>query len=269
MAEMAHDPPEIGLVRLVSLERLGGVQAFFTGRAGGVSQRWAGGLNWSVSVGDDAAAVAENRRRALAIIGLLPEQAVMGGLVHGDRVVVVDGTEPIGPDGVRAVPQCDGLVTDRRGLALVITAADCVPICLFDPVKQVVGAVHAGWRGTVAGIGAQAVRLMQRRFGSNPASIHAAIGPSIGPCCYEVDEQVAVPVRRYYGSASDRMMHPSREPSRHMLDLWAANREDLARTGVRNVAITGECTSCSVDRLFSHRAESGKAGRGAAVIALI
>lgn len=256
----------IDVLHMATLEAAGGVAAIFTGRRGGASTRWQGGLNWSYSTGDDRGHVAENRRRTLQFLGLPMERAVMAGLVHGNRVVAVTGEEPPGPDTVRVVPDCDGLLTNQPGLALVVTAADCVPVFLYDPVHRAVGAVHAGWRGTVGGICAVAVAAMAREYGSRPAEIHAAVGPSIGPCCYEVDDQVAGPLRDYYGELADRCLTP--HGPKYLLDLWEANRQDLLRAGVQHVEISGACTACGVDRLFSHRAEAGTAGRGAAVIAL-
>lgn len=264
-----QDHDGIETVHLAPLEAAGGVTAFFTGRRGGVSARWDGGLNWSYSTGDDRTHVAENRRRTLALLGLTPEQAVMAGLVHGSRVVAVTGAEPPGQDAVRVVPDCDGLITDRPGLALVVTAADCVPVYLYDPVRRAVGAVHAGWRGTVAGICAGAVSAMEKTYGCRPAEIIAAVGPSIGPCCYEVDDAVADPLKAYYGAAAASCLQPvAGQAGKYMLDLWEANRQDLLRAGVHSAHIAGQCTACQVDRLFSHRAEAGTAGRGAAVIAL-
>lgn len=283
----------VDVVHMAELEAAGGVAAFFTGRRGGVSTRWDGGLNWSISIGDEPAQVAENRRRTLEILGLTPERALIAGLVHGNRVVAVTGADvatvaepalgdacapaapgpgaPAGPSPApRVIPDCDALITDEPGLALIVTAADCVPVFLYDPVRRAVGAVHAGWRGTVAGICAQAVAAMERTYGSRPADILAAVGPSIGPCCYEVDDVVADPLKAYYGVASTQCLTPvPGKESKYMLDLWEANRQDLLRAGVRRVQISGECTSCGVGRLFSHRAEAGTAGRGAAVIALI
>lgn len=257
-------------LHLTELEALGGVGALFTGRLGGVSPRWEGGLNWSRSVGDEAVHVQENRRRSLALLGLPVEAAVMAGLVHGDRVVAVTG-DMLGrqPGEVALVEDCDALITDQQGLALIVTAADCVPVYLYDPVRRVVGAVHAGWRGTVAGIAGKALKAMVERYGCRPADIHAAVGPSIGPCCYEVDEAVAGPLRQYYGAGAAALLLPGKAPGKYQLDLWEANRLDLVNAGAGRVSLSGECTACKVDRLFSHRAEAGRAGRGAALIALL
>lgn len=270
MAEVARWQTQGGIeaLRMTFLERAGGVRACFTGRGGGVSSRWNGGLNWSYSVGDDSDSVAENRRRTLLLLGLSPAQAVMAGLVHGDRVVAVTGDEPPGRDGVRAVPDCDALITDQPDVALVVTAADCVPVFLYDPVRRSVGIAHAGWRGTVGGIAGKTVQAMVRTYGCNPAEMLAVVGPSIGPCCYEVGDQVADPLRAQYGEAAESLLKPGSAPGKYLLDLWEANRFDLSRAGLTSAAVSGECSACGTDRYFSHRAEAGGAGRGAALIAL-
>lgn len=259
----------IPVLRIDALERLGGVRALFSGRRGGVSTRWNGGLNWSQTVGDEPDQVRENRRRTLALVGSDPDSAVMAGLVHGDRVVAVTGEEPADPGGdVRVVPRCDALITDRPGLALVVTAADCVPIYLYDPVRRVIGVAHAGWRGTVARIAGKTLHAMVERFGCEPSRVHAVVGPSIGPCCYEIDEQVADAFRQAYPGCEAALLRPGRAPGKYQLDLWEANRLDLLEAGAGPTHVAGACTSCGVDRLFSHRAERGCAGRGAAVIVM-
>ncbi len=262
-----HDGVEA--YHLTALEELGGVIAVFTGRAGGVSGRWGAGLNWSYSVGDEPAQVQENRRRTLQALGLPLRRGVMAGLVHGNRVVRVSGDEEPGKDEVRLADDCDAIITDVPDLALIVTAADCVPVYLADPVRRTIGVAHAGWRGTVAGVAGRTARAMAREFGSRPADIRAAVGPSIGPCCYEVDDRVALPLRDYFGAAAATLLTPGNAPGKFMLDLWSANRLDLERAGITQVSVAGVCTSCGVDRLFSHRAESGTAGRAAAVIALL
>jgi len=263
----SHDGLEA--LHLTGLEGLGGVGALFTGRRGGVSPRWQCGLNWSFSVGDDPAQVRENRRRSLSLLGLPVEAGVMAGLVHGDRVVSVDRSMAGAEGEVGLVPDCDALITDQPGLALIVTAADCVPVYLYDPIRRVVGVAHAGWRGTVAGIAGKTAQAMVQTYGCNPADIHGAIGPSIGPCCYEVDDAVAEPLRRFHGPQADALLAPGQATGKYQLDLWEANRRDLLAAGIVHVTSSQSCTSCQVDRLFSHRAERGLAGRGAALIALI
>jgi YfiH family protein len=263
-----QDHDGLAVLPMAALEAVGGVRALFTGRAGGVSPLWKGGLNWSLLVGDQPTHVHENRRRTLGLFGLTPRQAVMAGLVHGDRVVRVTGEDLAGLEEVAVVPDCDALITDQPDLALVITAADCVPVFLYDPVRRAVGVAHAGWRGTVLGIAGKTAQAMAAAFGSKPSNLLAAVGPSIGPCCYEVDERVALPLRAYYGDDTAGLLAMGRAPGKYQLDLWAANRLDLSRSGIKKITISGTCTSCGVDQLFSHRADDGRAGRGAAIIAL-
>lgn len=264
-----HLHGSMSLLHIPELESLGGVQAFFTGRPGGVSEKWPSGLNWSYFVDDRPDAVRENRRQTLAAVGLSPEQGVMAGLVHGNRVVAVTGTEAGGPGEVRVVTDCDALITDRERTALIVTAADCVPVFLYDPVRRAIGCVHAGWRGTVARIASETVRAMVSAYGCRPDEIRAAVGPSIGPCCYEVGELVLAPLRSAYGETAQQLLKPGKGPGQFLLDLWEANRQDLLSAGVRSVAVSGWCTACHVDILFSHRAEQGSAGRGAAIIAMV
>jgi len=263
------DADGVQRLHLNALESLGGVSAFFTGRGVGVSDLWRNGLNWSYSVGDNPEHVQENRVRSLAILGPNLKTTVMAGLVHGNRVLPVTGQEAHGRDHVRMVDHCDALITDRLGVALVVTAADCVPIFFYDPIRRVIGIAHAGWRGTVSGIASRTAEAMSDIYGCKPPHIHAVIGPSIGPCCYEVDQLVTSPLRSHFGPVSSKLLRPGAGAGKEMLDLWAANRHDLLRVGIKDVSITGECTSCHVERYFSHRAEAGKAGRAAGVIAMV
>lgn len=253
----------VRVLHLPFLERFPGIRAYFTGREGGVSPAYPGGLNWSLSVGDSPQHVQENRARSLAVAGLRPEQMAMAGLVHGTDVAVVTGPAPV-------VEDVDALVTDKQGVALVVTAADCVPVFLVDPERKAIGLVHAGWKGTVAGAGVAALRRMAEAFGTRPETVWSVIGPSIGPCCYEVDAVVTKPLHARFAADAEPLLREGVRPGRWMLDLWAANRLDLASAGVpgQQIQVSGTCTSCQVKALFSHRAEKGTAGRGAAVLAM-
>jgi YfiH family protein len=157
-------------------------------------------------------------------------------------------------------------MTDRLGVALLLTFADCVPILVHDPVRQVVGLGHAGWRGTIAGVGRTLVDAMVDRYGSRVADLRVGIGPSIGPCCYEVGADVAALFR---GRWTDLDVVCGVD-GRQRVDLWLANRLDLRGAGVRdgNITTSQICTACQVDDYFSHRQQHGGAGRFAAVMAL-
>jgi YfiH family protein len=155
-------------------------------------------------------------------------------------------------------------MTDRPGIGLFLSFADCVPILVYDPTRHVVGLAHAGWRGTVAEVGRRLVESMGFTYGCRPVDMRAAIGPSIGSCCYEVGEDVAREFQsRWSGSAvTDR--------SSWRVDLWDANRRQLLEAGLpeANVFVTEVCTACRVDRFYSHRRQAGKAGRFATLTML-
>jgi YfiH family protein len=232
-------------------------------RLGGVSREPFDSLNLSISVPDHPDAVMENRRRFYEAMAVKRSQVARTIQVHGAKVAAV------GPADVDIVQQAtDGLVTGTADLPLVMAFADCAPIMLYDPEREVVGIAHAGWRGTVAGVVEAAVAKMVQVYQSSPADIRAAIGPAIGPCCYEVGGDVARAVATAFGTA-DSLLRPSpRGNNRLCFDQWAANELALHRAGVRQVERADICTACHVDEWFSHRAEGGQTGRFGAIIAL-
>ena len=177
--------------------------------------------------------------------------------VHGDRIRVLDGEGPF-PEGLS---ECDGLVSDRPGVALGVRTADCVPIFFVDRVRRVIGAAHAGWRGTALGIAAAMVETLAERFSSRREDLLAVIGPAIGPCCYQVDAPVFEAFSAMPGA--DRFLHPCPEKGRWMADLALANRLQIQEAGVPsgNIFASGLCTVCRRDLFFSHRAGGGCEGR--------
>ncbi|MGQ9681122.1 MAG: peptidoglycan editing factor PgeF [Anaerolineae bacterium] len=232
--------------------------AFFT-RLGGVSAPPYASLNVGASVGDEPRAVEANRRRCYAALGLAEQQVVTCYQVHSDVVV------PVTPaDGGKVVESTDGLCTDSVGLALFLRFADCVPILLYDAEHRAIALVHAGWKGTLAGIAARAVQAMREHYGSRPEAIHAGLGPAIGPCCYEIGPDLAEPFARRFGDGVLRRQAAGGQS----LDLPAANARVLAEEGVRCIEHAGLCTACRVDEFFSHRQEGGQTGRLAALAVL-
>ena len=229
-------------------------------RIGGVSRRPFATLNLGHTVGDDPAAVAENHRRALGALGLDPSRVVSPHQVHGARVGLV-GRRHLGT----VQPGTDGLMTDGPGVPLLMRFGDCVPVLFFDPVKRVVGMAHAGWRGIVAGVVEETIRMMRNRLGCDPENLWAGIGPSIGPCCYQVGEEIVASVRAACPLGAD-VVH--RLNGRPFLDLPAAVLAQLRSAGVERVEDSGLCTACRVDEFFSHRAEHGRTGRFGVVIGL-
>jgi len=223
-------------------------------RLGGVSAPPFATLNTGSTVGDAPAAVLENRRRICRALDVAPEAVATGFQVHGTQVAL------IGPQDRGCVqPAIDILLTDRPGIPLMQRFADCVPLLLYDPLQPALGLAHAGWRGTVQQVALTAVRAMTQAFGSRPETIIAGVGPSIGPCCYQVGPEVAAQVRNTFRNDSESLL--TQHGDRHHLDLWQANRRQLEIAGVRQIEVAGLCTACRTDEFFSHRAEKGRTGR--------
>jgi len=246
-----------------------GLRFWVTTRLGGVSRGPFATLNLSCAVPDDPEAVAENRRRVLAALGLGPECLVGAEQTHGDGVAVVgpaDAGRGVVP-GRDPVPAADGLVTAEAGLFVFVQVADCYPLVLFDGRQGVVGLAHCGWRVTLLGLPAKLAETMVRAFGSRPGELWAVVGPGIGPCCYEVGPDVARAARL-------KLPHPEealrRRENRTFLDLPAAIGQWLKAAGLAPAQILGRglCTGCRTDLFYSHRAAGGLTGRFWAVAGL-
>ena len=236
-------------------------QAVFT-RQGGVSPRPWDSLNVGGSIGDDITHVRENRIRSFNVLGRAPESIHDVWQVHSADVVYADAPRPLDTEYQKA----DILLTDNPQVTLFMRFADCTPILLYDPQKQVIGIVHSGWLGTVRSATHAAIEAMQERYTSNPTDILAAIGPSIGPDHYEIVEDVIVQVRNTFGADAESLLEEHGE-SIHF-NLWGANRVLLEKAGVKQIEIAEICTACHTDDWFSHRGEKGRTGRFGALIAL-
>lgn len=240
--------------------RAAGIPHGFTTRQGGQSIGPFASLNLGRGVDDDPQAVAANRAVVLRALGLDPRRHVEADQVHGAVIATVGAA-----DAGRSITASDGLATVERGTVLAVHAADCVPLLLADPRHGAVAAVHAGWRGTAEGIAAQAVQVLTGRFDSRPQDLIAAIGPSIGPCHYEVDGPVITQMRRWPWWQE---VAPSNARGRWQLDLWEAIRRQLVESGLRperieNLAL---CTYEHPDLFYSYRRDR-ITGRMAAIIA--
>ncbi|MGA7671127.1 MAG: peptidoglycan editing factor PgeF [Nitrolancea sp.] len=203
-------------------------------------------------------------------IGIEAESIVSGRQVHGSRVEVVDGSHRgCGAAFIDdAIPSTDALVTRTVSLPLLVYTADCVPLIAYDPSKHALGVAHAGWRGTVANVAGALVETMHDAFASNPADLIVGIGPSIGPCCYEVGDEV---IDAWRESGIARLENAiSKSNDRPHLDLWRANELALERVGVPldHIEHAGICTRCESDRYFSRRAGVGHRGLFATIAAL-
>ncbi|HHU87184.1 MAG: peptidoglycan editing factor PgeF [Pelotomaculaceae bacterium] len=251
-------------------ENSGKVIHGFTTRNGGVSRAPYSSLNTAFHVGDDEADVRTNRQMACAALGLNPADLVAGRQVHGDRIEVV-GLEDRGRGAISdnsSLPGTDALVTGITGVPLSSYYADCVPVFLLDPVKGVIAIAHAGWKGTALRIAEKTLKKMRDSFGVAPRDCLAGIGPSVGPCCYEVDERVISPFQKSFPGIRDLAVPtPS---GRWRLNLWEANRRTLLDAGLKaeNIVSSRICTSCHQQHFYSYRAQGGNTGRMTALIML-
>ncbi|WP_338827832.1 peptidoglycan editing factor PgeF [Neomoorella thermoacetica] len=260
----------IFFLRVTFLESRAPVKAVYTSRRGGMSNAPYDGLNLGLHVGDNPRAVLANRNLLAGVLNLPLGSWVIGEQVHGNEVARV-GREQAG-SGVQelttALKGIDALVTNEPGVTLVAFFADCVPIYIVDPVNRALGLAHAGWRGTVLQVGARMVARMATEFGSRPRDLLAAIGPAVGPCCYQVDARVVDKVQEHLPCAGELLAADG--PGHWRLDLPRANYLTLVAAGLQpdRIAVAGICTHCQAETFFSHRASGGITGRQAAMLAL-
>ena len=243
----------------------------FSTRLGGVSEGCFSSLNLSFDRGDDRAAVAENFRRMGEALGVRCEDMVLSQQTHTTNIrIVTDEDRGKGITRERDYTDIDGLITNVPGICLVTTYADCVPLYFLDPVKKVIALSHSGWRGTVGKIGKKTVELMHDNFGSDPADILAAVGPSVCQDCYEVSADVTDRFKEVFDrSAWDELFY-EKPDGKYQLDLWKANEKIFLEAGIRkdHIAVTNVCTHCNSGILYSHRAMGDKRGNLCAFLAL-
>lgn len=247
--------------------RMPGARAAFTTRNGGVSQQPFEALNLGIFSEDDHDAVVENRRRLAAALGFPPERIAAAHQVHGAELLHHSGSPS--PDrsfasyeangeqrgqGDGELMEADGHVVSDEGIAALVFVADCVPVALAGPGS--VAMLHCGWRGLAAGIIAKGVAAI--------GATDAAIGPSIGPCCYEVGPEVQTALQSPTGLETDHMA--TNRPVGGAVDLPAVARRHLREAGVERVETSGLCTSCEDGLFFSHRRDRGRTGRQAGLV---
>jgi polyphenol oxidase len=228
--------------------RLPKARVAFSARGGGVSEAPFESLNLGILTEDDPDSVVENQRRLVAALGLNSERVAIGHQVHGAELAMHPGPQaeiPFAKPGGE-IPDVDGHVTSEPGLAALVFVADCLPVALAGP--QGVAMLHCGWRGLAAGIVASGAGAV--------GATDAAIGPGIGPCCYEVGDEVLDAFAALgEGVASGRM-----------LDLAEVARRLLREAGVERIETAGFCTSCEAELFFSHRRDAGRTGRQAGLV---
>jgi polyphenol oxidase len=231
---------------LIDWDAPGPYRVAFSTRIGGISEGEFASLNLGILTEDDPARVVVNRTRLCKAVGADPDGATMAWQRHGATVTRAQPRGIVTPGTV--YDHCDGLWSDEPGRAMLLLSADCMPIAIAraDAARPAVEILHAGWRGLLAGIVAAGVRALGAQ------ALVAAIGPSIGPCCYEVGEEVASPFREAFG---DDVVHEGK------LDLWTSAERALRAAGVERVERSDLCTFCDSERFFSHRRDHGRTGR--------
>ena len=264
----AHEKDGVVYYTFPAFDEIPFVRHGFSTRLGGVSEGIYASMNLSFTRGDEDERVRENFRRLCGAIGVPAQQTVVSAQEHHTNLHVC--TEADCGRGVtreRGYADIDGLLTDRAGVVLCTQYADCVPLFFVDPVRRAVATSHAGWRGTVARIGAVTVERMCREYGCKRENILAAVGPSIGPCCFEVD----APVQQAFAALdeADGCIRPAGE--KFYIALWAVNRRILEAAGVpvAHITVTDLCTRCHPDVFWSHRATGGQRGSLAGFIAMV
>jgi YfiH family protein len=182
--------------------------------------------------------------------------------IHSDRIHILEANEP-----ADLKPEADAIATDLPNRALAIRVADCLPILMVDPAQKIIAAVHAGWRGALARIGAKTIAGLQEKYGTDPRDLIAAVGPGIRPCCFEVGAEVQAQFAAEFPGEKIWTPHPERE-NKFYIDLPGVIRIQLTKSGMsgKNIFELNKCTSCHRDEFFSYRAEGAAAGRMMAVI---
>ena len=236
----------------------------FTTRLGGVSTGALASLNIGTSRGDDPENVLKNYEILGSALGLDTHNLVLSRQIHSDIVRAVDGKDRGAGLFAPHLEDCDALVTNTPGLALVIFTADCTPILFHDPVTGAVGAAHAGWRGTVSAIAARTVEAMEREYGAKPENIRCAIGPNIGQCHFECHRDVPDALIAAFGD--EVRPYISERDGKFFPDLKAVNALVLKKAGVQHIEISDACTACQCHRFWSHRVTGGVRGSQGAVI---
>ena len=262
---MFYESNENGLITMRST--VIGAKHAFTTRFGGVSKGELSSLNLGSNRGDDLEAVRENYRRVCALFGVGENGACVTNQVHKNDIRTVTAADKhicLGPTPYEA----DGIVTAERGLPLFCFSADCVPVLLWDAKNRAAGAVHCGWRSSVSDILGNAVAAM-RALGAELSDLRAAVGPAIGQCCFETDDDVPDAIEKWLGGdTAGLFIH--RADGKTMVDLKGANARRLTQLGVpaEGIDISDECTCCCHDKYWSHRYTNGRRGSQASVIML-
>ena len=247
-----------------NLQEHGSLTHFISNRTGGFSTPPHDSLNLGFHVEDNPQRVLRNRELLASTLDVPLYNFTLAQQVHDGGVKVV--TEDLKGRGATtqktALNETDSLVTDVPDICLMVLVADCLPLLFFDTKKNIIGAAHAGWRGTVRFVAQNTVRVLQERFGSVPKDILVGMGPCIGPCCYEVGEDV-ISEFNDLSVGKEGFVKKRSHDGRGYLDLWKSNESQLLEMGIpeENIESSGICTCCNHSSFFSHRYEKGGTGR--------
>ncbi|HXV47169.1 MAG TPA: peptidoglycan editing factor PgeF [Candidatus Binatia bacterium] len=251
---------EITPLRVPRWGKYDGLLHGFMGRRGGKSVGAYAGLNTSYRVGDDPKVVSQNVCDMKLAVGIHDGKVVTMRQMHGDNIVEIKD------DKLKEAGEADGMVTAEKGVYLGVLTADCVPILFIVPKQKLAAVVHAGWKGTVAGIAEKTVRLFKSRYDVEPVNLEVALGPSIGVCCYEVKNDVAAPLMKRWGSLTTPSI--AVKDDKTFVNLSRLNRDILRAAGVPGFQLfqVGPCTACSPSDFFSYRRERSETGRQISVV---
>lgn len=257
-------------IQFKNLKKYEGIMTHcFSTRVGGVSTGECTSLNLGFNRNDSRENVLENYKRLAGRLKIDYKNMVFSNQVHDNRIRIVDEADR-GKGILRTsdIIGYDGLVTDKKDVALVTFYADCVPLLFFEPFKKVIATSHSGWRGTVRKIGCETVRVMQQSFGCDEAKIEAAIGPSIGSCCFEVGNEVYEEFAKAFDWID--LFSSKVGPEKWKLDLQGIIRRTLVECGMdeNKICMGNLCTMCNTGTFFSHRGDKGKTGNLTAIMQL-
>ena len=257
--------------RFQNLSKQSGIDHFVSTRIGGLSSPPYESLNLGFHVGDTPETVLKNRERLAANIGIPLSDFTIAKQVHSGTVTIAtDEMRGYGAaDLDKAVEATDAMITDVPRLCLAVLAADCVLVLFFDPQKKVIAAVHAGWRGTVKLAAQKTAETLKQEFNCKPTELLVGIGPSIGPCHYEVGPEVIAQVEDTFGS-TDGYINDETPDGKGYFNLWEANKRQIIEAGIpaQNIEVAQICTYCNAHLFFSERHQEGRTGRFGAGIML-
>ena len=252
-----------------SFEKTDLVKHGFSTRLGGVSSGETESLNFGSKNKDTRENIWKNYKIFTKSLGIDVGDLVLTNQVHKDKVLEVEEKDRGKGLTVESdIIGVDGLITNKKGLALATFHADCTPLFFLDPVQKAIGLAHAGWKGTLSRIGEKTIEKMIKAYASDPKDILVGIGPSIGGCCFEVGEEVIDILKENFKDA-EKYFH-KKDKGKFMLDLWSVNKDQFLDMGILEANITESkiCTKCNKDIFFSHRGDKGRTGSLAAMMEL-